>query len=188
MKKKSKFLTFLFSLMPGAGHMYLGFMKMGVSIMSCFFAVIFFSAMLSYSPFMLIIPIIWFYSFFDALNKNGLPDDEFYAQEDHFLFHLENIEVLKLNLGKFRLLIAAGLIIIGINLIFQNFMSILYRMLPEQFYYSISSAADMLPEVLLGILIIYVGVKLIAGKNTELKQEEQLQITEIKEDATDENA
>ncbi len=27
--KKSKFLTFVFSMLPGAGHMYMGFMNMG---------------------------------------------------------------------------------------------------------------------------------------------------------------
>ncbi len=35
--KKSKFLTFVFSMLPGAGHMYMGFMNMGVSFMSAFF-------------------------------------------------------------------------------------------------------------------------------------------------------
>ena len=40
-RKKSKFLTFIFSLLPGAGEMYMGFMKMGVSLMAEFFGIIF---------------------------------------------------------------------------------------------------------------------------------------------------
>ena len=32
-KQKGKFLLFVFSLCPGAGHMYMGLMKMGVSVM-----------------------------------------------------------------------------------------------------------------------------------------------------------
>ena len=39
-KKKGKFLTFCFSMMPGAAQMYMGFMKMGVSQMLLFLLVI----------------------------------------------------------------------------------------------------------------------------------------------------
>ena len=35
-KKKSRFLTFCFSLLPGAGEMYMGFMRMGLSLMLLF--------------------------------------------------------------------------------------------------------------------------------------------------------
>ena len=34
--KKNRFWTFLFSLFPGAGEMYMGFMKQGVSLMTLF--------------------------------------------------------------------------------------------------------------------------------------------------------
>ncbi|MCI8355555.1 MAG: hypothetical protein HFI47_10905, partial [Lachnospiraceae bacterium] len=36
-KKKSRFLTFCFSMLPGAGEMYMGFMRTGVSLMLLFF-------------------------------------------------------------------------------------------------------------------------------------------------------
>ena len=39
-QKKSKFLTFCFSMMPGAAQMYMGFMKMGTSLMFLFFLII----------------------------------------------------------------------------------------------------------------------------------------------------
>ena len=35
-KKKNAILTFIFSLVPGAGEMFMGFMKQGVSLMSMF--------------------------------------------------------------------------------------------------------------------------------------------------------
>ena len=38
-KKKSKFFTFCCSLIPGAGEMYLGFLKQGISIMTTFFLI-----------------------------------------------------------------------------------------------------------------------------------------------------
>ncbi len=45
-KKTNKFLVFMFSLLPGAGHMFMGFMKTGVSLMSAFLFVIFLTAWL----------------------------------------------------------------------------------------------------------------------------------------------
>ena len=35
-KKKGKLLTFCWSLIPGAGEMYLGFFKQGISLMAAF--------------------------------------------------------------------------------------------------------------------------------------------------------
>jgi hypothetical protein len=86
MKKKSKFLTFLFSLVPGVGHYYLGLMKRGLQFMVAFGAaigVLIFFATMSHGPVEalapimgIVLPIIWFYSLFDALHlaskiKNG---------------------------------------------------------------------------------------------------------------------
>ena len=39
--KKSSLWRFFFSLIPGAGEMYMGFLKMGVSLMTLFIAIIF---------------------------------------------------------------------------------------------------------------------------------------------------
>ena len=39
-KKKSGFWTFLFSWIPGAGEMYMGFMRMGISLMILFWGII----------------------------------------------------------------------------------------------------------------------------------------------------
>ena len=45
-RKKGSFLTFCFSMLPGAGEMYLGFMKRGASLMTLFFFIIFSSTWL----------------------------------------------------------------------------------------------------------------------------------------------
>ena len=62
-KKKNGFFTFICSLIPGAGEMYLGFMKEGVSIMSLAFILFGFAACINIEPVLFLIPIIWFYSF-----------------------------------------------------------------------------------------------------------------------------
>ena len=41
MQRKSGFLTFCFACLPGAGEMYLGYMKRGLSVMIAFWGLIF---------------------------------------------------------------------------------------------------------------------------------------------------
>ena len=71
--RKSGFLTFLFSLLPGAGHMYLNMMKKGVCIMSLFFALWGVGAFLRLDFLQLLLPVVWFYAFFDVMNIRHLP-------------------------------------------------------------------------------------------------------------------
>ena len=80
-KKKSKFMTFIWSLIPGAGEMYLGFFKQGVSLMTVFCALLGISGFLQLAFLTYLAPIVWFYSFFHANNLNSLNDEEFYSIE-----------------------------------------------------------------------------------------------------------
>ena len=75
-RKKNKLLTFLWSLIPGAGEMYLGFFKMGTSLMALFLLLLSFSGFLNFYVLSLLSPVVWFYSFFTQ-QLNSLPDEEF---------------------------------------------------------------------------------------------------------------
>ena len=70
-KKKSGFWTFLFSWIPGAGEMYMGFMRMGVSLMGLFWGIIALSIFTNTGFLMLVDVIVWFYSFFHVHNLRG---------------------------------------------------------------------------------------------------------------------
>ena len=83
-KKKNGFMTFICSLMPGAGEMYLGFMKEGLSIMCLTFGMFIGSTFLNIDWFIYGVIIIWFYSLFNVHNKVSLPDEEFYTLEDNY--------------------------------------------------------------------------------------------------------
>lgn len=74
-RKKGKFLTFCFSCIPGAGQMFLGFFKEGVSLMTMFFGILILTNWLYIEMFGFGAIIVWFYAFFDAMNKNSLPDE-----------------------------------------------------------------------------------------------------------------
>lgn len=67
--KKSKTLATVLSIFPGAGHLYLGLQRRGIQLMAAFLFAIYILDVLRLSLFLFLIPIIWFYSFFDALQK-----------------------------------------------------------------------------------------------------------------------
>ena len=91
-RKKRGFWTFCFSLIPGAGEMYLGFMKRGVSMMCLFLGWFAFCGFTGFNIGMCLLPVMWFYSFFQVHNLVSLPDEEFYQQEDDYLFlHMDKI-------------------------------------------------------------------------------------------------
>lgn len=71
-KSNKKTIAMTLSIIPGAGHMYLGHQKKGLVIMGTFFFTVFFMGWLNFSFFLFILPLIWFYSFFDVLHSvNG---------------------------------------------------------------------------------------------------------------------
>lgn len=67
-RQPNRFLAFLFSLVPGAGHMYLGLMKRGLQLMLIFAIFIGVLSLFNIGEFQLLVFVIWFYSFFDCLH------------------------------------------------------------------------------------------------------------------------
>ncbi|BCJ95635.1 hypothetical protein acsn021_32040 [Anaerocolumna cellulosilytica] len=174
-RKKSKFFTFIFSTMFGAGHMYMGFMKQGVSIMSLAALLVAIGYVLRMEVFLLILPVLWFYSFFDSINKMSMPDMMFKQQEDHFIF-LDNkdnriiIDFIK----KYDYAVAVGLIALGGILIADNMLDFL----TSRFYMGaigevIRSLRWDAPKLLFAAFIIFIGVRMIQGKKKELDKEEK---------------
>ena len=70
---KNPLLVFLFSLIPGAGHMYLGLMTRGLHLMGLFFGMLYVSSFPGLGDLwpLAVAPILWFYSFFDSLHTWG---------------------------------------------------------------------------------------------------------------------
>ncbi len=64
---KSRLLAFLFSLIPGAGYMYLGLMNRGLQTLIIFFGTIFVQELTNIDIVALVIPVVMFYSIFDTL-------------------------------------------------------------------------------------------------------------------------
>ncbi len=174
-QKKNGFLTFCLALLPGAAHMFMGFFRQGISLMTAFFALIAVGSTLELTIFLLMVPVLWFYSFFDALNKNSQPDSVFQDLEDHYLF-ISGIEDFKaVPFSKYRTIFAAVIILFGIYLLLDNVVDIL-----ELLGFGISYEVYRLlfhnvPQLAIGILIIWLGSCLIRGKRSSLSQKEDIE-------------
>lgn len=150
--KNNKFLTFIFSFIPGAGHMYLGFQKKGLQIMLLFFSLLFLGDFLRTNIFFVLIPVIWFYSFFDvrkAFNKSETFEDEIRC------FSLINFDL------KY----------IGYFLIFAGIIGLMNGALfPILSVYLDWHTIETIKDVLMSLILIIVGIKLIWGKKVYYKR------------------
>jgi hypothetical protein len=182
-RKKGSFLTFCFSLLPGAGQMYMGFMKRGLVLMSAFFLLIFLSAFLNTGALMLIMPILWFYAFFDTHNLRSMPDDEFYALEDDFVI-INQIpkDSLRIFRDKYKNIIALVLIVIGVSILWNNFFDLVRSMLPDYISNAIYNIGYYIPQLFIGAAIVALGLYLIRGKKKELDRTTEVSMLQDKGD------
>ena len=77
--------------MPGAGEMYLGFMKMGVSLMLMCGLAIALMTMTDIMALYVIVVTIYIYSFFHANNLGRMNDQAFQEMEDCYLFGMDGL-------------------------------------------------------------------------------------------------
>lgn len=170
-KKKSRFWVFVFSFLPGAGEMYMGLMKMGLSLMLGFMLTIVVVSFVHITALVVIPVTIYIYSFFHANNIRSMDDESFAALEDNYLFGFDGLDSVKNKLGgKYRQIVAAALILLGVFMM----MDIGFNLLCEVFgwdneylstiYYFVR---DEVPRLLIGIAIIWGGVVMLRGKKVE---------------------
>ena len=179
MNKKNKILFFLFSLIPGAAHMYIGLVKRGLVIMLALVAGAGLAMMADTPAFLLVLPVLWFYSVFDAWNKYHLPEEKLAKVQDDFLFFLnampENVrsdprfkKVASANVLKVGGIVA---IIAGAYLIWdQIIVRVLIRLLSDTGAEILSQISYKLSQVAVAVILIVVGIKLISHKKRELER------------------
>jgi TM2 domain-containing membrane protein YozV len=173
-KQKRGLWTFLFSLLPGAGEMYMGFMKQGLSIMTVFWATIALASLLNMGAFLFVLPLLWFYSFFNVHNLKGLTEEEFYSIEDEYAFRLDSFISDKRGfVNKYRNVIASVLIFLGLSVLWNSSRDFLMDILPQYFGNIIAIIGDLVPQVVIGLAIIALGISLFNGKRRELDRYEE---------------
>lgn len=172
-QKKNKFFTFIFSLMPGAAEMYVGFMKYGISLMGLFFASCMVTSLLRLDDIAVMIPaLVWFYSFFHARNLVAAKDEVFYNITDEFIWESfaarRNIQISNPTLRKW---VAGILIVCGVVILWRNFASIIYNFIPDYLWTYVYPVMEKVPQVAVAVIIIIIGMKLIAGKKEEMNKD-----------------
>ena len=179
-KKKNRFLLFCFSFLPGAGEMYFGLMKTGISLLSIFAVSVMVTGYIQLGVLMFVPFVIWTYSFFHANNMGAMNDEEFRRMEDGYLFGFgEKESGLKgFFAEKYRKAFAIILMVLGVTMLWQSFCRVLRHIFGSDFYFEYISRytgiiSDDIPRVIVALVIIWFGVKLIRGKKEELDRLEE---------------
>lgn len=149
-----KMIAIAFSVIPGAGHMYLGLLKQGAQLMASFFLIMLVSNWLQLGLLAFIVPVIWFYSMFDV-------------------YHLLEEEELRLDasilydwFSTHPSWVGWGLIILGLLTIMQRIVSpLLVTLLTPDLRNYIETS-------LVALILIFGGIKLLLGSKTKDKGEE----------------
>lgn len=184
-KNKNSFFLFCFSLLPGAGEMYLGFMRQGISIMSLFWFIVALSSWLNIGPFLFLLPVIWFYSFFHSHNLHRMPEEKFEAVEDTFLFGLSDLENLSDIFNRNHNIVAIVLIVLGVGILWNVLLDALYLVFPEWLYSIIRRLGNLLPRLAAGAFVILLGLHFIRGKKAALALEGKETIENASQNADD---
>lgn len=171
-KQKHGFWVFIFSLIPGAGEMYMGFKKQGLSIMLLFWGSIALAFITGLGWLAMFLPVIWFYSFFNVHNLKSLSEEEFYSVEDNYILHMDQFSG---DMGKFlqkhQSVVAWVLILFGICILWSRFTSLLYFIVPNNMADYVYNICNSLPQIVIAAGIIAAGIYLLTQQKKKLKQE-----------------
>ena len=186
--KKNGILTFLFAFVPGAGQMYQGYMKRGLSLITLFFLCIMAGMLLE--PLVLTALIVWMYSFFDTFNLRA----QFIAgtaPADDYLVHFNTKDArLTLFFRDSHKLVGWALIALGAMVAYQNIImrvlgAVMWRWGQNSpFFRAVYLMLDELPEVVVCVALIVCGVWLVRGpkgKKVHCKKAEEPEDEDFRE-------
>lgn len=159
--KKSKSIATFLSIFPGAGHLYLGMQRRGIQLMAAFLFSIYILDILRLGIFLFLIPIIWFYSFFDGLQKASK-----YGKEE-----LEDTPIISYLIDHQKW-VGIGLILLGLyylvsNIVLPAFSPMLYNLIDIDLRYWFDRYFQ---TAVVCILLIGGGIRLLTG--SKRKKEE----------------
>ena len=164
---KNGLLTLLFAFIPGAGQMYQGYMKRGLSLvlMCCTIGAV---AML-FSPIAFFLLVVFMYSFFDTLNLRAqiaLGN----APEDDYLVHFDpkDKRLARMLLDSHKLvgwvLIAFGVLIVYQNVVMEALNEVLWRWGRDSVVFrAFYLVMERLPDVAVCVALIVCGIWLVRG-------------------------
>jgi hypothetical protein len=157
--KKSKALATFLSIFPGAGHLYLGYQRRGTQLMAAFLFSIYILDVLRLGIFLFLVPIIWFYSFFDGLQRASKHGKE----------PLEDIPIVSYFINQQKW-IGIGLVSLGVYYLLTNIMlPVISQYLEIDLH---NWVYNYLQTILVCILLIGGGLKLLSGSKKNASKKE----------------
>ena len=178
---KNGFLTFCCAFVPGAGQMYQGYMKRGLSLILTAALIMMFTSLLS--PAIVLMLVVWMYSFFDTFNLRAQIVAGT-APEDDYLFHFDpHDRRLRAMLDNRKvigwLLIAFGSLIAYQTLIMNTLGDLVYRWgHTHPVFRALYLVMDSLPDVVVCVTLIVCGVWLVKGPRSARKPDPAKNIPE----------
>jgi len=159
-EKQNKKVTAMFlSIIPGVGHLYLGLQKQGVQLLLSFFLLFFLTDWVGFGGFLMLIPVIWFYSLFDVMHKASGNR----KMKDDNIFMIEEIPFIK-NRSK---AIGFILVLVGVMLIVNK---IAFPHIGKYISYQITND---IKTGIIAVLFILGGIKLIRSNKEILESKEE---------------
>lgn len=163
---KSGFLTFVFACIPGAGQMYQGLFKKGVSLMAVFFLLLGISSWAFVPPLIFLMPVVWFYSFFDAINRMRMTVSELALIKDDYLFFSSSEQNSRLSMALRRRHKLVGWLLVGVGVytLFDMFSGIMIDYIGNQWFRQLLwNIQRTLPALGVAIACVGIGVYVIRG-------------------------
>lgn len=174
-RKRNRFLLFLCSFVPGMGEMYLGFMKMGVSLMLGFAILTALVAIMEIGVFAIFPVVMYVYSFFHANHLGSMSDEDFENTPDRYFYGLGNdMEEIKGVLAGKKKVIAVVMIVTGVIMLWNVAFEWLFRISgPDNvFLRELSYFVNYdLPRLIFAFAVIWIGVMLIRGRKAEYRRD-----------------
>ena len=160
--KKNSILTFLFACIPGAGQMYYGYMRRGLSVAIVFWLGCVVGIMLP--PLLVMTPVIWMFAFFDTYDlilylSSGSPKPDDFLWGDRIRW--DAFQHLTPSAGK---LVGWGLVGVGIWLLCAQFIGpilsdLLYWLGVE--YQYIDYYLNQIPTLVVAGVLIWLGLRML---------------------------
>lgn len=145
--------------------MYLNMMKKGIVLMTFFCGVGFIAAFFNIELLLFLLPVVWFYSFFDANNSGHLTYEERIGADSDFMMGLYQMASgdTKNVLKKGHAFLGVIFVLLGLYLLFDNvFRDLLWSL--DSYLPGFRGIFHKFPTLLIAIFIIVWGIRLVKGE------------------------
>ena len=149
--------------MPGAGQMYQGRLRRGASIMLAFFGIITVAALTYVAQLNILLPVLWFYSFFDSINCMNMTVDELRELGDKPLFRFSDGNFDQI-FKKRNVFAGWAVVFIGTIMLYNTILKPAARSLERLLDFPVTDVLEKIPALAVAAVIIAIGIKLIAGE------------------------